>query len=75
MRRITLPSNAAVSCFVAHVLFGLSPPCDYCSDMEEITLSDGAGVTVKLLPGGVLEIDGADDVVDALKQRRCGYVK
>ena len=78
MRRVALPSDGETSCLIASVLSELSPPCSSCTDMDGITLSgkgtDGEQVTVRLLPGNVMEIEGADGAVDAFQKRRCPYV-
>lgn len=77
MRRVALPSDGETSCLIASVLSELSPPCGSCTDMVGITLSgrgaDGERVNARLLPGNVLEIEGADGAVDAFRERRCPY--
>lgn len=77
MRRVALHSDGETSCLIASVLSELSTPCGSCTDMEGITLSGkgigGEQVTVRLLPGSVLEIEGADSTVDAFRERRCPY--
>lgn len=86
MLRAACRSDAEVSCIIANMISELEQPCGYCKgeDMDEEGLSTegitlkglspcGEPVLVRLLPGRVLEIVGGDELLEAIRERRCPH--
>ena len=58
MKRAACRSDAEVSCIIAN-LKGISPV--------------GEPVVIRLLPDRVLEIKGGDELLEAIRERRCPH--
>lgn len=65
MTTISCKDSAEVSCIIGNILAELEQPCQSCQP-------DGA-VTVRMLPGRVLEVEGGEDLLPEIRGRRCPY--
>ena len=86
MRRVACRSDAEVSCIIANAISELEHPCGGCNgedgyeeglSPEGITLKGlspgGEPVLVRILPGRTLEITGGDELLEAIRERRCPH--
>lgn len=77
LTRIACKDAREVSCLVANLLSDLEPPCGACP-MEGIVLCGhsplGGPVTVRFAAGNVLEIEGDEELLAPVLERRerCG---
>lgn len=74
--RIACKDAAEVSCVIADLLSELELPCGRC-DGEGVVLTGtsplGGDITVRLLPENVLEVDGGDELLRAIRERGCPH--
>ncbi len=86
MKRAACRSDAEVSCIIANLISTLEQPCGCCGgeDIDDegfsaggITLKGispvGEPVVIRLLPDRVLEIKGGDELLEAIRERRCPH--
>lgn len=73
---IACRSDAEVSCVIANLLCELEQPCGKC-DRDGVVLTGtspaGSPVTIRLLENRVLEVEGGDDLLEAIRERRCPH--
>ncbi len=76
MRRIACRNDAEVSCTIANLLCELEQPCGKC-DGEGVVLTGtspaGTSITIRLMEDHVLEITGGDELLEAIRERRCPH--
>lgn len=74
--RIACKDAGEVSCTIANLLSELEPPCGRC-DCEGVVLTgaspQGGGITVRLLPENVLEVEGGDELLLEIRKRGCPH--
>ena len=77
MTRISCKDAADASCTIANLLADLEQPCQMCGGDGVVVLTGrsptGEAVTVHLLPGQVLEIDGCEALLEEIRSRRCPH--
>lgn len=77
MQRIACSNSREVSCLLANLLAELEQPCQLCKPGGAVVLTGhaptGEAVTVRLLPGGIMEVEGGDDLLPAIRGRRCPH--
>lgn len=79
MVRIACKDAAEASCIVGNLLAELTPPCHQCQDPVHVALvltgttPTGEAVTARVYPDGVVEIEGADELVEEIKERGCPH--
>lgn len=77
MERLACKDEAEVSCLVANLLAELEPPCEECEPGGGVVLTGtspaGAPVTVRLLPECVVEVEGCEDLLGQIRERRCPH--
>lgn len=75
MKRIACKDSAEASCVISNILAELEQPCRFCKPDGAVVLTGrsptGEAVTVRLLPGAVLEIDGCEELLEQIRGRRC----
>lgn len=76
MERVACKNSQEVSCLLSNLLAELEQPCGECS-REGVVLTGaspaGDRVTVRLLPGLILEAEGCDELLAQIKERRCPH--
>ena len=59
------------------ILAELEQPCQSCQPDGAVVLTGrspaGGAVTVRMLPGRVLEVEGGEDLLPEIRGRRCPY--
>lgn len=78
MTRIACKDSGEVSCLVANLLAELEQPCQTCKPDGAVVLTGtsptGEKVTVRLLPGLLLEAEGiSEEALATIRERRCPY--
>lgn len=77
MQRIACSNTREVSCLLANLLAELEQPCRMCQPDGAVVLTGrsptGEAVTVRLLPGGVMEVDGGGELLTTIRGRRCPH--
>lgn len=77
MKRLACKSTAEVSCLLANLLAELEQPCQVCKPDIGIVLTGisptGSSVTVHLLPGRIMEVEGGEDILGQIRERRCPH--
>lgn len=76
MTRIACNNSKEASCLLANLLTELEQPCESCGVDGAIVLTgfspDGEAVTVRMLPGRVMDIEGIpEEKLAAIRGRRC----
>ena len=77
MTMISCKDSAEVSCIIGNILAELEQPCQSCQPDGAVALTGrspaGGAVTVRMLPGRVLEVEGGEDLLPEIRGRRCPY--
>lgn len=64
-----------ISCLLGNIVAELGPPCETCGNTDGLTVSgtspDGRAVCMTIMPDGVVEIEGCEDLVDVIHRRPC----
>ena len=71
---VACKDDADVSCTIANLLSELELPCVRCNGVGVIltgTSPTGCTVTVRMLPDNVLEVEGGDELLQAIRKRGC----
>lgn len=75
--RVACKDSAEASCIIGNILAELEQPCQMCQPAGGVVLTGrsptGEAVTVHLLPGQVLEIDGCEALLEEIRSRRCPH--
>lgn len=77
MQRVACSNSAEASCLLANLLAELEQPCQMCRPDGGVVLTGhsptGEAVTVRLMPGLVLEVEGCAELLPTIRERRCPY--
>lgn len=77
MERVACKSGAEASCLLANLLAELAQPCEACGPGDAVVLTGtsptGTALTVRLLPGLILEVEGGEALLEQIRGRRCPY--
>ncbi len=77
MQKIACSNSAEVSCLLANLLAELEQPCRMCRPDGVVVLTGrspmGEAVTVRLLPDCIMEVEGCDELLSTVRERRCPY--
>lgn len=71
---VACKDDADVSCTIANLLSELELPCGRCNGAGVIltgTSPTGCTVTVRMLADNVLEVEGGDELLQAIRKRGC----
>jgi hypothetical protein len=71
---IACKDAADVSCTIANLLSELELPCGRCNGSGVVlagTAPTGCAVTIRMLPDNVLDVEGGDELLQAIRERGC----
>ncbi|MEG1562878.1 MAG: hypothetical protein RR365_04005 [Bacteroides sp.] len=75
MSLISCRNAEELSCMLANLIFETRLPCGVCAGANTPIITgtafDGHEVTVRILPENVLEVIGADTLLEEIRKRRC----
>lgn len=75
MSLISCRNAEELSCTLANLISETRLPCGVCAGASAPVIAgtayDGREVTVRILPDNVLEVIGADDLLEEIRKRRC----
>lgn len=76
MRKLACKDAAEASCIIANLIAETEQPCGQC-DAERVVLTGtaptGERVTVRILPEHVLEVEGGEELLERIRERRCPH--
>lgn len=76
MLRLACKNAAEASCAISNLIAELEQPCGQCEGESVVltgTSPTGERVTVRLLSGNVLEVEGGDGLLEDIRRRRCPF--